>query len=71
MNKVMGSKPAAQRNVETLRRDGHIVIEPEVAVAYEVDSGEMRESLVVPEATQLVEQVREIHRRQEPDSPPQ
>ena len=47
------------------------MIEPEVAVAYEVDSGEMRESLVVPKATQLVEQVREIHRRQEPDSPPQ
>jgi len=67
----MWNKPAVQRNVETLRRDGHKVIEPEVAVAYEVDSGEMRESLVVPKATQLVEQVREIHRRQEPDSPPQ
>jgi hypothetical protein len=44
-----------------LRGDGHIVIEPEVAIAYEVDSGEARESLVVPEPTQLVEQLREIH----------
>jgi len=47
------------------------VIEPEVAVAYEVDSREIRESRVVPEETQLAEQLREIHRRQEPDSPQQ
>jgi len=63
VNDVMWSKAAVQRNVETLREDGHIVIEPEVAIAYEVDSGEMRESLVVPEPTQLVEQLREIHRQ--------
>jgi hypothetical protein len=48
-----------------LRGDGHIVIEPEVAIAYEVDSGETRESLVVPEPTKLVEQLREIHRQPE------
>jgi len=39
------------------------VIEPEVAIAYEVDSGETRESLVVPEPTRLVEQLQEIHRQ--------
>jgi phosphopantothenoylcysteine synthetase/decarboxylase len=39
----MWNKAAVKRNVETLREDGHTVIEPEVAVAYEVDSGEMRE----------------------------
>jgi phosphopantothenoylcysteine synthetase/decarboxylase len=64
----MWNKPAVQRNVETLRGDGHIVMEPEVAIAYEVDSGEVRESLVVPEPTQLVEQLREIHRQ--PEFPP-
>ncbi len=58
-------KNAVQRNVETLRADGHIVIEPEVAVAYEVDSGEMSESLVVPEPMNLVEQLREIHQQPE------
>src|ERR687890_1012871 len=68
VNDVMWNKPAVQRNVETLRGDGHIVIEPEVAIAYEVDSGEVRESLVVPEPTQLVEQLREIHRQ--PEFPP-
>jgi phosphopantothenoylcysteine synthetase/decarboxylase len=65
VNDVMWSKAAVQRNVETLREDGHIVIEPEVASAYEVDSGETRESLVVPEPTRLVEQLREIHRQAE------
>src|SRR5918997_985290 len=65
VNDVMRSKPAVQRNVDTLRGDGHIVIEPEVALANEVDSGETRESLVVPEPTQLVEQLREIHHQPE------
>jgi phosphopantothenoylcysteine synthetase/decarboxylase len=65
VNDVMWSKAAVQRNVDTLRGDGHLVIEPEVAIAYEVDSGETRESLVVPEPTQLVEQLREIHRHPE------
>ena len=65
VNDVMWSKAAVQRNVETLRGDGHIVIEPEVAVAYEVDSGGTRESLVIPEPTQLVEQLREVHRQPE------
>jgi phosphopantothenoylcysteine synthetase/decarboxylase len=65
VNDVMWSKAAVQRNVDTLRGDGHIVIEPELAIAYEVDSGETRESLVVPEPTKLVEQLREIHRQPE------
>jgi phosphopantothenoylcysteine synthetase/decarboxylase len=39
VNDVMWSKAAVQRNVDTLRGDGHIVIEPELAIAYEVDSG--------------------------------
>jgi phosphopantothenoylcysteine synthetase/decarboxylase len=65
VNDVMWSKAAVQRNVETLRRDGHIVVEPDVAIAYEVDSGETRESLVIPETTRLVEQLLEINRQPE------
>jgi len=63
VNDVMWSKAAVQRNVETLRADGHIVIEPEIAIAYEVDSGKTQESLVVPEPTQVVEQLLEMHRQ--------
>src|SRR5919112_4096874 len=44
----MWNKPAVQRNIETLRSDGHVVAEPRVATAYEVDSGETRKSLVMP-----------------------
>jgi phosphopantothenoylcysteine synthetase/decarboxylase len=65
VNDVMWSKAAVQRNVETLRRDGHIVVEPDVAIAYEVDSGETRESLVIPETTRLVEKLLEINRQPE------
>ena len=68
---AMWNKAAVQRNVETLREDGHVVIEPEVATAYEVDSGEIRESLVLPEPSELVRRLREIYRRQEQDPPPQ
>jgi phosphopantothenoylcysteine synthetase/decarboxylase len=59
---TMWNKAVVQRNVETLREDGHVVIEPVVASAYEVDSGELRESLVIPEPSRLVEQLREIYR---------
>jgi hypothetical protein len=50
-----------RRNVETLRQDGRTVTEPIVATAYEVDSGEMRESLVLPEPSQLAQQLEEIY----------
>jgi phosphopantothenoylcysteine synthetase/decarboxylase len=38
---AMWNKAVVQRNVETLRGDGHIVLEPQVATAYEADSGEL------------------------------
>ena len=56
----MWDKPAVQRNVETLRGDGHVVAEPRVATAYEVDSGEMRESLVMPEPAEVIRLLREL-----------
>lgn len=59
----MWSKAAVQRNVRILRGDGHVVMEPELAMAYEVDSGEMRESWVIPQPEQLVEQLLEIYQR--------
>jgi len=56
----MWTRPAVKRNVETLRNDGHLVVEPRVATAYEVDSGEMRKSLVMPEPDEVIEVLREL-----------
>ena len=67
----MWNKAVVQRNVETLRNDGHTVIEPTVATAYEVDSGELRESLVLQEPFQLAEQLEKIYQNHDPDVSPQ
>jgi phosphopantothenoylcysteine synthetase/decarboxylase len=65
---VMWNKAVVRRNVETLRQDGHIVIEPIVATAYEVDSGELRESLVLPEPSHLAQQLEKIYQDHGPDA---
>jgi phosphopantothenoylcysteine synthetase/decarboxylase len=64
---VMWNKAVVQRNIEILRQDGHTVIEPIVATAYEVDSGELRESLVLPEPSRLAEQLEEIYQSHGPN----
>jgi phosphopantothenoylcysteine synthetase/decarboxylase len=66
---VMWSKRAVQRNVRTLRedghvKDGHVIIEPELAPAYEVDAGEMQESWIVLDLERLAERLLEIYQRQ-------
>jgi phosphopantothenoylcysteine synthetase/decarboxylase len=65
VNAVMWNKPAVQRNVETLRADGHVVIHPELAPAYEVDTGETRDTWVVPAPDRLVGLLQEVLRRPE------
>jgi phosphopantothenoylcysteine synthetase/decarboxylase len=67
---AMWNKPVVQRNVGALRRDGHTVIEPTVATAYEVDSGEMRESLVLPEPSLLAQELEKIYGDNGPDTAP-
>lgn len=57
---VMWDKKAVQRNVRTLKEDGHLVVEPERAMVHEVDTGEMRESWALPEPELLVRRVREM-----------
>jgi hypothetical protein len=54
----MWSKKAVQRNLRTLEEDGHLVVEPERAPAYEVGTGEMADTLVLPEPDVLVRQLR-------------
>jgi phosphopantothenoylcysteine synthetase/decarboxylase len=65
----MWSKNAVQRNVRTLREDGHVVIEPELAIAFEIDSGEMRESWIIPQPEQLIERLLQIYESSESDFP--
>jgi phosphopantothenoylcysteine synthetase/decarboxylase len=65
----MWSKRAVQRNIGTLREEGHIVIDPELAMAYEVDAGEMQESWIVLDPERLAERLLEIYRRQDPRFP--
>jgi phosphopantothenoylcysteine synthetase/decarboxylase len=60
VHEAMWSKPAVRRNVEILRDDGYVVVEPEVASAYEVGSGEMRQSLVMPEPTEIITVLKEL-----------
>ena len=66
---TMWHKAAVQRNIETLRADGHVVVDPELTMAYEVDSGEMRESWVIPEPEQLIERLQQIRQRPEFSAP--
>jgi phosphopantothenoylcysteine synthetase/decarboxylase len=61
----MWLKRAVQRNVKTLREDGHVVIDPELATAYEVDAGEMQQSWIVLDPERLAEQLLEIYSRQD------
>jgi len=45
------------------------VIDPELAIAYEVDAGEMQESWIVLDPERLAERLLEIYRHQDPRFP--
>lgn len=57
VNGTMWSKEAVQRNLRTLKEDGHIVIGPEHAPAYEVGTGEIADTLVLPEPDVLIREL--------------
>lgn len=63
VSSVMWSKKVVQRNIETLIGDGHLVIQPELAMVYEVESGEMQESWAMPDPETLVKRLRDTLRR--------
>lgn len=60
VNDAMWSKKTVQRNVEMLQEDGHLMIQPELTMVYEVESGEMQQSWAMPDPEQLVERLRAI-----------
>ncbi|MFJ4501772.1 flavoprotein [Streptomyces sp. NPDC088864] len=51
MNSLMWERPAVRRNVERLRADGHAVIDPVPAPAWQIAAGEVRKNLGLPPPT--------------------
>ncbi|GAB1528616.1 MULTISPECIES: flavoprotein [Brevibacillus] len=60
MNRLMWMKKAVQRNVNQLREDGHIVVNPVEAMAYEVASGTMQPNFVLPQGPAVMQEMRNI-----------
>ena len=54
LNRTMWSKRAVQRNLRTLAEDGHLMVDPEYAPAYEVGTGEMADTLILPDPEALI-----------------
>ena len=65
MNAAMWGKRAVQRNVETLRQDGHIVVLPELVMGHEIASGQPREGWTIPEPDRVIQTLHEIYERPE------
>lgn len=61
-NDLMWDKPATQRNLQTLRCDGHVVIEPDLVDAYDVDTGEMGRGRTLPPPERLIPLLLEVYR---------
>ncbi len=60
LNRTMWSKKAVQRNLRTLAEDGHLMVEPEHAPAYEVGTGEVADTLVLPEPAVLIRHLKSM-----------
>ena len=63
----MWNKRALQRNIETLQSDGHLIVQPELKMVYEVASGGMQESWAMLDPEKLVERLQGVLAR--PDYP--
>ena len=63
LNQTMWRKTAVQRNLRTIVEDGHFVVDPEYAPAYEVGTGEVADTLVLPEPAVLVQHLEDMLQR--------
>jgi hypothetical protein len=54
-----------QRNLQTLRNDGHVVVDPDLVEAYDVDTGEMSTGRTVPPPEMLIPRLLDIYRQPE------
>lgn len=62
LNETMWSKRAVQRNLQILEEDGHVVVQPARAPAYEVGTGEIADTRVLLEPDVLIEHLRTLIR---------
>ena len=62
LNETMWSKGAVQRNLRLLEEDGHVVVQPQRAAAYEVGTGEIADTRALPEPDVLVERLQTLVR---------
>ncbi|QIN83365.1 Mersacidin decarboxylase [Rubrobacter tropicus] len=63
LNEKMWSKEAVQRNLRTLTEDGHVVVGPKHAPAYEVGTGVVTDTLVLPEPDVLIGRLEKMLRQ--------
>ncbi|WP_299530391.1 flavoprotein [uncultured Streptomyces sp.] len=60
MNSLMWERPAVRRNVARLRADGHAVVDPVLAPAWQIAAGEVRKDLGLPPPTTVTAVIREF-----------
>ncbi|MFB5660290.1 flavoprotein [Alteribacillus sp. HJP-4] len=59
MNQLMWNKASVQRNIDLLKKDGHIVISPIKKEAFEVASGTLKTNYLIPDIQHIAEKVNE------------
>lgn len=60
MNSVMWERPAVRRNVDRLRADGHAVVDPVPAPAWQIAAGDVRKNLGLPPPATVTAVIREF-----------
>ncbi|KMM36765.1 flavoprotein [Guptibacillus hwajinpoensis] len=64
MNKLMWEKASLQRNIDYLKEDGHMVVQPEEKSAYEVASGTIKTNFIIPDVPSILKDLKsELHNR--------
>ncbi|MGG4442792.1 flavoprotein [Brevibacillus fortis] len=70
MNRLMWTKNVVQRNVNQLREDGHIVVDPVEAMAYEVASGTMQPNFILPQGPAVMQEIKSVLLEREKSTTP-
>lgn len=57
MNELMWNKKVVQRNIKRIEEDGHIIVQPIKAKAYEVSSRSIQTNLILPSTEQVLQSI--------------